>query len=144
LQWWRNKLAGGPQPQITFGGGVVTWPGGNVYYTFSNNVSTVKQKAFLDGTVEWATFANLHFIPRTTQTNYVTIFEDATLEGGQSEVGMVGGQQVLAIGPTAWNRLTICHELGHTLGLVHEQQRSDRDLYVTIFTNNMISGTEPN
>ena len=144
LQSWRNKLAGGRQPNVAFNGTFTAWPGGNVYYSFSNNVSTVKQRAFLDGMAEWAMFANLHFIPRTSQANYVTIYEAAALEGGQSMVGMVGGQQFLLIGPIAWNRPTITHELGHTLGLVHEQQRSDRGSFVTILTNNIIPGDEGN
>ncbi len=144
LQSWRNKLVGGPQPKLAFDGTAPTWTGGNVYYSFSNNVSAVQQKAFLDGAAEWATFANIHFIPWTTQANYVTVFVGQGLEGGESAVGMVGGQQFLEIGPTAWNRPTICHELGHTLGLVHEQSRSDRDSYVTILTNNIAAGQEGN
>jgi hypothetical protein len=144
LQNWRNQLAGGPQPKLAFDGTAPTWTDGNVYYSFSNNVSALKQKAFLDGAAEWATFANVHFIPWTTQANYVTIFEGEGLEGGESAVGMVGGQQFLQIGPDSWNRPTICHELGHTLGLVHEQQRSDRDSYVTILTNNIAAGQEGN
>ncbi len=144
LQYWRNQLAGAPQPKLAFDGTAPTWTSGNVYYSFSNNVSSVKQKAFLDGCAEWSTFANVHFIPRTSQANYVLVFEGAGLEGGQSIVGMVGGQQFLQIGPTSWNHATICHELGHTLGLVHEQSRSDRDSYVTILTANITSGTEGN
>jgi hypothetical protein len=144
LQTWRNQLAGGPQPLLAFNGSTPTWPGGNVYYSFSNNVSAVEQQAFLDGAAEWATFANLHFIPWTTQANYVTVFLGQGLEGGESDVGMIGGQQFLQIGPNSWNRPTICHELGHTLGLVHEQQRSDRDNYVTILTNNIAPGQEGN
>ena len=144
LQGWRNHLAGGLRPHLAFSGTFTPWTGGNVYYSFSNNVSAVKQQACLDGMAEWAMFANLHFIPWTTQTNYVLIYEATALEGGQSMVGMVGGEQFLDIGPTAWNRPTICHELGHTLGLVHEHQRSDRDSYVTIFTNNIAPGGEGN
>ncbi len=144
LQNWRHQLAGGPQPKLAFDGTAPTWTDGDVYYSFSNDVSTVEEKAFLDGAAEWATFANIHFIPWTTQANYVTIFVGQGLEGGESEVGMVGGQQFLQIGPNSWNRPTICHELGHTLGLVHEQQRSDRDNYVTILTTNIIPGQEGN
>ena len=144
LQTWRNQLAGGPQPLLAFNGVTPTWTDGNVYYSFSNNVSAVEQQAFLDGAAEWATFANLHFIPWTTQANYVTVFLGQGLEGGESDVGMIGGQQFLQIGPNSWNRPTICHELGHTLGLVHEQQRSDRDNYVTILTNNITPGQEGN
>jgi parallel beta-helix repeat protein len=144
LQNWRNQLAGARQPQLAFEGSISTWPDGDIYYSFSNNVSAVEQQAFLDGAEEWAMFANLHFIPWTTQANYVTIFLGQGLEGGESEVGMVGGQQFLQIGPNSWNRPTICHEIGHTLGLVHEQQRSDRDNYVTILTNNILPGQEGN
>lgn len=144
LQGWRNKLAGRPQPNLAFSGGFTAWPGGNVYYSFSNNVSSVKQKAFLDGMAEWAMFANLHFVPYSNQTNYVLIYEATGGEGGQSMVGMVGGQQTIQIGPTSWNRGTICHELGHTLGLVHEHQRSDRNSYVTILTGNIAPGQEGN
>ena len=60
LQSWRTRLAGGPQLKIAFSGSLTAWTGGNVYYAFSNNVSAVKQKAFLDGAAEWAMFANLH------------------------------------------------------------------------------------
>lgn len=144
LRAWRSQLAGEPSLNLAFDADAPIWPGGNVYYTFDANVSAAKQRAFLDAANEWATFANLHFIPRTTEPNYVTLIENASLGGGKSAVGMVGGQQFLQIGPNAWNRGTICHELGHTLGLIHEQQRSDRDSFVTIFTENINPGDESN
>ena len=140
LQTWRNQLAGLPSPKLAFDGSAPTWPAGNVYYAFSNNVSTAKQKAVLDGAAEWATFANLHFLARSTQTNYITFRENDSLGGGQSAVGMIGGQQFTEFGSNAWNRGTICHEIGHALGLIHEHQRSDRDSYVVILTNNIAGG----
>ncbi len=68
------------------------------------------------------------------------VTNNASLNGGLSAVGMIGGPQLLQIGPNAWNRGTLCHEIGHVLGLVHEHQRSDRDNYVTILTNNVSPG----
>ena len=144
LMKWRNQLAGQPGIDFAFDGVAPAWTGGNIYYAFDVSVSAAKQKAFLDGAAEWAMFANLRFLPRTAQANYVTIRENPALGGGQSAVGMVGGQQFLEIGPGAWNRATIDHELGHTLGLVHEHQRSDRDGFVTILTNNILAGSEGN
>jgi hypothetical protein len=140
LRAWRNQLAGAPSPNLAFDGTAPIWTSGNVYYTFDSSVSVAHQKVFLDGAKEWATFANLHFLPRTIQPNYFTVLEQSSLEGGQSAVGMVGGQQFLQIGPTAWSRPTICHELGHTLGLIHEHQRSNRDSFVTVLTNNIAPG----
>lgn len=144
VQSWREFLAGGQQANATFNGGFTPWTGGNVYYAFSNNVSAVKQQAFLDGMAEWAMFANLHFILHTNEANYVLIYEETAAEGGLSAVGMIGGEQTIQIAPNAWNRGTICHELGHTLGMVHEHQRSDRNNYVNILTNNIIPGDAGN
>ncbi|MEP6664577.1 MAG: M12 family metallopeptidase, partial [Verrucomicrobiota bacterium] len=143
LRAWRNQLVGNSS-DLAFDGGTPTWPGGILYYTFDDSVSALHQKAFLDGANEWAAFANLQFVARTTQPNYFTVIENPSLSGGFSAVGMVGGQQFLQIGPSSWNHGTVCHELGHTLGLVHEQQRSDRDSFVTILTENIIPGTEDN
>jgi len=143
LQDWRNQLAGIPQPKSAFYNGFIPWTSGNVYYSFDASVTSFNQKVFLDCAAEWATFANLRFIARSTQANYILVTNNATLNGGLSAVGMSGGAQLLQIGTTAWNHSTIVHELGHALGMCHEQQRSDRDSYVTIGTNNILSGHLP-
>jgi hypothetical protein len=73
----------------------------------------------------------IQFQPRNGQANYVNI----TVEGGGNEgfsnVGMVGGEQSMTCGEgcdvTTW-----VHEMGHTLGLLHEHQRPDRGSYITL------------
>ncbi len=57
---------------------------------------------------------------------------------------MAGGEQFLDLGPNAWNRGTICHEMGHVLGLWHEMQRTDRDTFVVINFSNIPTGAQAN
>ncbi len=61
-----------------------------------------------------------------------------------SPVGMRGGQQGINI--VSWtgasSKFIIVHELMHTLGIIHEQSRSDRDTFVdvTTFCGNVTGG----
>ena len=140
VQLWRDRLAGVEVPSFSSQTGINKWTGGNFFYAFNANVSAVHRAHFRDAAAEWAMFANLTFTERTSQTNYIMVNDVAGLSGGNSAVGMVGGQQQFNIGSTSWNRGTILHELGHALGLIHEHQRSDRDTFVTIdpsFTNDL-------
>ncbi len=131
--------ANGTQPESAFGGGVTLWPGGVVPYVFDAGVSALHQKAFLDAVTDWATFANVSFVARTSQADYVYVQEGANGDNSAG-VGKLGGQQLLTV--SAWTRNVICHEIGHTLGLVHEHQRSDRDSFVTIQSQNIQPGLE--
>ncbi len=163
LKVYRDRLAGTtsqpsregkPSPEVvTPPGTTFKWPSGNVNYRFdptqvtNGTITAVKEQQFRDGVGEWAAFANLHFIEftGTPPANFITVQESASGEGGfSSSVGMAGGEQFIQIGPHSWNRGTICHEVGHALGLYHEQQRSDRDTYVVINTNNINTNDQPN
>src|SRR5262249_58717895 len=53
-----------------------------------------------------------------------------------SSVGMVGGQQFVNV-TTSCSTGNAIHELGHAWGLLHEQERSDRDTYVTVLYDNI-------
>jgi hypothetical protein len=53
-----------------------------------------------------------------------------------SYVGMKGGRQEVVLGPMCGVGSAI-HEIGHTLGLWHEQSREDRDQYVDILWDNI-------
>ena len=144
VRLWRDQLAGTAAPSSASQTGVSKWTGGIVYYAFDASVienATVKHRtATLDAMAEWATFANLTFIPRVAQANYILIKDVPGLGGGVAALGMAGGAQQFDIGSNAWNRGTLIHELGHTLGLIHEHQRSDRDTFVTINFSNVPGG----
>ena len=88
----------------------------------------------------WEANTTLDFVVRTNQTNYITFRTGA---GCSSSVGKVGGQQFinLAAGCSAGNTI---HEIGHAIGLWHEQTRKDRDTYVTVNFGNITAGYENN
>jgi hypothetical protein len=80
--------------------------------------------------------ANVLFVPRTTQTQYV-LFK--YVQYGPNRVS--GSQpQVVEIGSLM--RGQICHEMGHSFGLEHEHQRPDRDAYIDVLEENIVSGNE--
>ena len=80
-----------------------------------------------------STFTGLiQFVPQTTQANYVNIITDAGGSGeGHSDVGMVGKEQTLECGGGC-TVATWLHEMGHTVGLLHEHQRPDRAKYIKL------------
>jgi hypothetical protein len=83
----------------------------------------------------------IQFVTRGTQANYVNI--DVASGGGNegfSHVGMAGGEQDLDCGDGC-SIATWLHEMGHTVGLYHEQQRPDRASYITF---NLANADLPN
>jgi len=107
-----------------------------VPYVFDAGLSAAQQQIYLAGLREYELAANVQFIPRTTQTQYV-LFK--YVQYGPNRVS--GSQpQVVEIG--SLTRVQICHEMGHSFGLEHEHQRPDRDTYIDVVEENIFPGSE--
>ena len=92
-----------------------------------------------------STFSNIQFVARVAQTDYVNFYFNPSDFSGECEaiVGRAGGEQ--QVGGSASCALgTILHEMGHTIGLWHEQSRPDRNTYVSVNYDNLIKGSISN
>ncbi|XP_002828200.3 meprin A subunit beta [Pongo abelii] len=84
----------------------------------------------------------IDFKPWAGETNYISVFKGS---GCWSSVGnMQVGKQELSIGANCDRIATVQHEFLHALGFWHEQSRSDRDDYVRIMWDRILSGREHN
>jgi Astacin (Peptidase family M12A) len=88
------------------------------------------------------TFANIKFVALTAQADYVNFYLDPGNFSGECEaiVGRAGGEQQVG-GSASCTVATILHEMGHTVGLWHEQSRPDRDAYIAVNYGNLIKGS---
>lgn len=134
-------------PQISFSSnfyqGVATntppWPGGIVPYVFDAGVTGAEQSVYLAGMREWELAANVHFVPHTTQTNYVILRFDY-MQGTNTYVAGIPGVMTI----DSLSRAQIGHETGHLLGFQHEHMRTDRNTYITVNFGNLMTGGATN
>jgi len=96
-----------------------------------------------------STFSNIKFVARTTETDYVNFSFNPSDNSAQCEanVGRVGGEQQVGGAGGSSNPCTvgtILHEMGHTIGLWHEQSRPDRNTYISVNYANLIKGSISN
>src|SRR5665213_1519157 len=119
------------------------WPGGVVPYDISK-LTAAQQTIAWRAMGRWMdTGANIKFVPRTTEVEYVFFTGHINAGNNTTHDGFKKGVRTEVNITAFWWRQEEwmpAHELGHVLGFAHEHQRWDRDQFVTIHYENIKDG----
>ena len=140
-----------PKDDNRFAIGGELWLNGTLMYQFSPELEDSKKQAFQDACQAWTlSSSSVVCQERTTEANFVLVVEhDGSGCGGDAEnvscsaLGMVGGSQNLEIYREHWaSSHVLQQQIGHAFGLIHEHNRKDRNAFVNIVEDNILSGQE--
>lgn len=129
-----------PQAMILLKLGGFRWPDGIVPFSFAPTLPPENQLAILDAMMTWEKVTKIRFV-EISQNNAdkysdYLLFTPTDNLRCSSFVGRQGGPQIIILGPNCAT-MHVAHELGHALGLWHEQSRNDRYQYIQILWENI-------
>lgn len=125
-----------------------TWPNATVYYSYPDATTmTAAQYTSFVATIDAALTkitdsTNIQFVQRTTQTEYMKFVKSSSTNSSplgwqKNRVNTVNLYNYTHVGITM-------HEVLHSLGVMHEQCRPDRDQYIIVDTSRVTDGAEHN
>ena len=113
------------------------WPGGRVPYTINSedfpSGSSARQN-IIDAVNHWNSHTPIRFVSRNGEDDYVEFRSTSGPDSVSSSFGRSGeGRQTISLTNTGLG--TLIHEMGHSICLLHEHKRPDRDNYLIVNTD---------
>jgi len=159
-QFQHNLLSTASQQGITTPVGAgVPWPSGQVKYCFASDTPPLARFVFEAATAQYTKalpclrFINVGWKSGMSSDHWSswscqepqTLFVTGLGRGCFSYVGYTGWEaQQLNLAPFCSRIGTAIHELGHALGMAHEQSRPDRHHHIKVHWENIRPGMERN
>ena len=116
------------------------WPEGIIPFELTEELPLMSKLAALEAITYLQQKTNVEFIEITSKNRemYPDYLSFVPISGTtcSSFVGRQKGRQIINLAPRC-NTMNTVHEIGHALGLWHEQSREDRDQYVRIIWENI-------
>ena len=119
------------------------WPNKNIPYRINNGFSTSDIALIHNALQSISNHTGIQFTETNTPpTKHIEFIQ--TYDSYSSPVGMQDNGNYIQIGTSQIYIGPILHEIMHSLGYFHEQQRTDRDSYVNIYFDNIINNKKYN
>ncbi len=120
-----------------------SWEDGVIPYYLSGEFTSEDLTTLFIAMESWETVCGVKFEKVSPRSNAYQIIHDYQI-GWYSTIGENNSNCYMHFSGQVPDLIAVTHELGHCLGLVHEHQRPDRDLYISIAWDKVIHGKEFN